>query len=202
MKKGLIVTAAVLALASLSVTGAEAGKGKDLVAPLEVTGSSASNAEELSGLWVDGRRQEMTGLAQIKDGEKMVRTGQKDEIKANEKLTKVTVVSNEQRAAYVRLVKGFGGAATPAAVETEIKALKKAADDWKDAFERVEKAEASLKAAQLSIANGKSAIRTGNELVTSGREKMRRAEAQSQPGYSAAQVSQNADMSVEFVDMD
>ncbi|WP_428407031.1 hypothetical protein [Hyphococcus sp.] len=185
MKKRLILSAAILALTSLSATGAEAGKLKDIVAPLAVTESAAPNANELSALWVDGRRQEMSGLAQIEDGEKLIRKGQKDERKSSEKLEKAVAVSNEQRAAYARLVAGFGGAATPAAVETEIKALKKAADDWKDAHERVGKAEANLKEAQLDIANGQSAVRTGNELIASGRGKMHRAETESHPNYVA-----------------
>ena len=186
MKKGMFLTAAaILALTSLSATGAQAGKPKDIVAPLAITASQVDNAHELSALWVDGRRQEMTGLAQIEDGEKLIRKGQKDERKASEKLTKATMISDEQRAAYTRLVAGFGGAATPAAVETEIKALKKAADDWKDAYERVEKADAKLKDAQLDIANGQSAVRTGNEAIASGRDKMRRAETESHPAYVA-----------------
>ncbi|MFC2951009.1 hypothetical protein ACFOOP_03670 [Marinicaulis aureus] len=205
MKKELFVTAAaILALSSLGATGAEAGKPKEIVAPLAVSAGQAENANELAALWVDGRRHEMTGLAQIEDGEKLIRKGQKDERKATEKLAKVIAISDEQRAAYIRLVAGFGGAATPAAVETEIKALKKAADDWKDAFERVEKAQSNLKDAQLDIANGQSAVRTGNELIASGREKMRRAEIESRPGYVAqitAPAQQVAVEPVEFEDI-
>ncbi|MCK5749138.1 MAG: hypothetical protein KAH44_23185 [Oricola sp.] len=125
----------------------------------------------------------MAGLAQVEDGEKLLRKSQKEEHKASAKLQKATIQSDEQRAAYARLVSGFGGAATPAAVETEIKALKKAADDWKDAYERVEKAQAKLNDARTAIANGQSEIRTGAELAEAGRDKMRRAEIQSQPAY-------------------
>ncbi len=189
MKKGIFTTAAAtLALTALSATGANAGKTADIVAPLSVASSSVQNADELAAVWVDGRRQEMTGLDQVKAGEKLIRQGQKNERKANDKLAKFVAASDEQKAAYVRLVTGFGGAATPAAVETEIKALKKAADDWSDAYERVEKAQAKLQDAQSEIANGESAVRTGNELIATGREKMRRAETESHPDYNAARA--------------
>lgn len=189
MKKGIFTTtAATLALTALSATSAYAGKTADIVAPLSVASSSAENADELASVWVDGRRQEMTGLDQIKAGEKLIRQGQKNEHKATEKLTKFVAASDEQKAAYVRLVAGFGGAATPAAVETEIKALKKAADDWSDAYERVEKAQAKLQDAQSEIANGESAVRTGNELIAVGREKMRRAETESHPDFRTVQA--------------
>ena len=101
----------------------------------------------------------------------------------------------------MRLVNGFGGASTPAAVETEIKALKKAADDWKDAYERVVKADAAMKDAQLAIANGQSATRTGNELIAAGREKMQRAENESNPDYVRQMELQKSNPSIEFVEM-
>ncbi|GJL91733.1 hypothetical protein [Hyphococcus sp.] len=186
MKKGIFTTAAAtLALTALSATGAYAGKTADIVAPLAVASSPVQNADELSAAWVDGRRQEVTGLDQVKAGEKLIRKGQKAERKATDKLAKLVAVSDEQKAAYVRLVTSFGGAATPMAVETEIKALKKAADDWSDAYGRVEKAQAKLTEAQADIANGQSAMRTGNESIAVGREKMRRAETQSHPEYRA-----------------
>ncbi len=204
MKKGMFLTAAaVLALTSLSATGAHAGKTRDIVAPLSVTASPAANADELADLWVDGRRQEMAGLAQMEDGEKLLRSGQKDERKATEKLAKAAAVSGEQRAAYMRLVAGFGGASMPSAVETEIKALKKAADDWSDAYKRVEKAKAKLAAAQADVANGQSMIRTGNEQTSAGRDKMRRAETQSRPDFQMSDPAEEFSApAAEFEPMD
>ncbi len=184
MKTGLFTSAAMaLMLSTFTVTGASAGKTDEIVAPGAITDSASPVASELSQLWVDGRRQEVTGLAQIKDGEKLIKKAQKDERKAMEKHAKALKASDEQRAAYARLVAGFGSALTPYAVETEIKALKKAADDWKDAYQKVEKADAKVKEAKTALANGQSTVRTGNELVAAGREKMRRAEVESAPGY-------------------
>ncbi len=204
MNKSIITAAAVLALTSLSATGAYAGKAADIVAPLSVSTSQAVNANELVAVWVDGRRQEVTGLEQLKSGEKLIHQGQKDERKAAEKLAKLTAISDEQKAAYARLVAGFGGAATPMAVETEIKALKKAADDWKDAYARVEKAQTKMADAQAEIASGQSTVRTGNELIAAGREKMRRAETESHPHYVAETLrteTPTVDMSVELTEI-
>lgn len=184
MKTGLFTSTAIaLMLSTLTVTGASAGKNDEIVAPVAITDSVSPVASELSQLWVDGRRQEVTGLAQIKDGEKLIKKAQKDERKAAEKHAKALKASDEQRAAYARLVAGFGAALTPYAVETEIKALKKAAGDWKEAYQKVEKADAKVNEAKTALANGQSTVRTGNELVAAGREKMRRAEVESAPGY-------------------
>lgn len=195
MKTRLFTTVAMaLMFSTLSVTGAYASKTDEITAPVTITDSASPMAAELSALWVDGKRQEFTGLAQIEDAEKAIKKAQKDERKAKEKLAKVQLTSDEQRAAYTRLVAGFGAAATPYAVETEIKALKKAADDWKKAYQKVETQTAALKEVQTDLANGQSALRTGNELVATGRKKMNRAETQSAPGYVApAEVSTNED---------
>ncbi len=196
--------AAILALSSFGATGALAGKPKDIAAPLAISASGADDADKLADIWVDGRRQEMTGLAQVKDGEKAIRKGRKAERKASEKLVSVTAGSDAQRAAYIRLVSGFGRAVTPAEVGPEIKALKKAAGDWENAYERVVKAKANLKAAQLDIVTGQSAVRTGNELIASGREKMLRSETQSRPDYLVEpdpQIDLN-DEAVELPDLD
>lgn len=202
MKKGLFfATVAMLAVTSMSASSAEAAKPRDLVAPLSVSAGHAGDPEALSALWIDGRRQELNGQSQVEDGTKLIRKAEKDERKASAKLAKMTAISEEQRAAYVRLVNGFGGASTPAAVETEIKALKKAADDWKDAYERVVKADAAMKDAQLAIANGQSATRTGNELIAAGREKMQRAENESNPDYVRQMELQKSNPSIEFVEM-
>ncbi|WP_411816602.1 hypothetical protein [Hyphococcus sp. DH-69] len=183
-KQMLKTAAAALAIMSLSATGACASKSAEIVAPLSVSNSQMQNAAALSSQWVDGRRQEMTGLEHVEEGGKLIRKAQKDERKATEKLNKAVTESDEQRAAYVRLVAGFGGASMPSAVETEIKALKKAADDWSDAYKRVEKQKSRVSDAQLEIANGESMVRTGNEMIATGREKMRVAEAESQ-GYQS-----------------
>lgn len=186
MKTGILTSAAIaLALSTMSVSCASAAKPAEITPPAVITNSDSAQAAELSSVWIDGRRQEMTGLVQIKDGEKLIKKAQKSERKAAEKLTKANATSNEQRAAYTRLVAGFGQAAMPYAVETEIKALKKAADDWKDAYQQVEKAGANLKQAQAELAAGQSSVRTGDELVAAGRAKMRRAEVESAPGYIA-----------------
>lgn len=175
-----------LMLSTVSVTAASAGKNDEIVAPITITDSASPMASELSQLWVDGRRQEVTGLTEIKDGGKLIKKAQKDERKATEKHAKMLKASDEQRAAYARLVAGFGAALTPYAVETEIKALKKAAGDWKDAYQKVEKADTKLNEAKAALANGQSTVRTGNELVASGRKKMRQAEVESAPGYQPA----------------
>lgn len=197
-KQMLKTAAAALAILSLSATGACASKTAEIVAPLSVTNSQMQNATALSSQWIDGRRQEMTGLEQVEEGGKLIRKAQKEERKSTEKLTKAVTVSDEQRAAYVRLVAGFGGATIPSAVDTEIKALKKAADDWSDAYKRVEKSQSRVKEAQLDIANGESMVRTGNEMIATGREKMRISEAQSQ-GFPAEPAVLINDQ--QFVDM-
>ncbi len=184
MKNRLFTSVAMtLLLSTMSVTGAMAGKAKEITPPVTISDSGSPNVTALSSLWIDGKRQESDGLEHIKDAEKAIQKAQKNERKATEKLARVRITSDEQRAAYKRLVAGFGAAATPYAVETEIKALKKAADDWKKAYQKVEKQSAELKEAQTNLANGQSALRTGNELVAAGRAKIVRAETQSALGF-------------------
>ncbi len=186
MKSGLITSATLaLLLSTMSTTAAFAAKPQEIEAPLTIKNSASPAASQLSSAWTDGRRLEITGLDQIKDGEKLIKKAQKRERKVTAKLAKARATSEEQRAAYARLVAGFGKALTPYAVETEIKALKKAADDWKDAHQILEKADADLKEVLAQLAAGQSTVRTGNELVASGRAKMRRAEVESAPGYVA-----------------
>lgn len=184
MKKGMFTSAAMaLLLSTMSASCATAGKPLEITAPATITNSASPTSRELSSVWTDGRRQELTGLDQVKDGEKLIKKAQKDERKATENLTKARTASDDQRAAYARLVAGFGQAITPYIVDAEIKALKKSAGDWKTAYQKVGKADDDLKAAQAELATGQSTVRTGNELVAAGREKMRRAEVESAPGY-------------------
>ena len=198
MKTGLFTTAALsLMLSVLGTTNAFAGKLDEIIAPISVTNSNSANSTELTSLWTDGKQQEIIGLDQINDGEKLIKKAQKEERKATEKLGKVQALSDEQRAGYKRLVSSFGVALTPYAVETEIKTLKKAADEWKDVYQRLEKADARVKEAQAQLAAGQSSVRTGNELVLLGREKMQRAEAQSKPDYVAPSNNRSVDDSAE-----
>ncbi len=182
MNKMFVYTAAAMALTTLSACGSNPAKPKDLTAPLSVSSSQAANADALARMWVDGRRQEINGLAQVKQGEEQIRKAQQDERKAAESLAEKRVYAEGQRAAYERIA-GYSDALTPAGAKAESKELKKAANDWKDANKSVEKEERRLTDAQTRIASNQSSVRTGNEMIVSGREKMRSAEMQSDVNF-------------------
>lgn len=192
MNNKFVYTLAALSLSTLSACASNAAKPKDIAAPLAISSSNVADADALARMWVDGRRQEINGLAQVKDGEALIRKAQKDERKAAEKLSESRVSSEEQRVAYTRLVAGFSDASTPAAAKDESKELKKAANNWKSATKRVEKEESRLAEAQTRIASSQSSVRTGAEMIASGREKMRSAEMQSDVNFRPAMEQRGA----------
>lgn len=184
-----VVGAAALVLAP---GAAFAGKPRQIEAPAAIVSSGAPGADAHAAHWVDGKRQELNGIESLKAAEKALRKAEKSNSKDEAAVVKTEAVASNTRGAYRSLVAGFGGATDPGSIDAEIKALKKAQDNWADALKDYDKARASLSQSQVEIDAAQSAIRTANEAVTTGRGKMQEAEFRVTP---AARVGASSDRS-------
>lgn len=184
IKSKIITSAPVLALSllvSAAVTPACAGKDEAIVIPLKISQSAATNAAELGVLWEEGKRQEMAGLDQAKEGDKKIKGAQKDVRKAEEKKLKAQSKTDDRRAVYVKTAASLGDAKTPAEASAELKTFKSAVKDWEDAYNDLTKSQDRLLNAQAELASGQALLKNGQAEIELGRQKMRRADILSEP---------------------
>lgn len=187
MKAQSVVAVAMTAVLSLAPMAALAGKPKQIEPPATIRLSEAENVEALSAMWIDGKRQELNGLEALKDAEKALRKAEKSAVKDESRVEKADTAVAERQNAYRRLVSTFGAVTEPGAIDAEIKSLKRAQDNWSDAENDLGKARDNLSKSQAEITAAASAVRTANEAVALGRDKMETAEARALPASGPMQ---------------
>ncbi|NNL88872.1 MAG: hypothetical protein HKP25_07355 [Marinicaulis sp.] len=176
-KRSLTIFVSTAAATMLLASPAHAGKKDEpVIAPATIILSAAANADALAALWVEGKRQEIAGLAQAGEFQKDLEKAHKEERKLVEKTNKTVTQADAKGSAYKSLAKRGGDVATPAMAKAEVEALKKAADDWNGAFEKAEKNREKLAQTRTRIDSLTAMHGAGLKSVNDGREKMERAE--------------------------